>query len=119
MIIPITQLCETNGIFGIDMYLSDIAEDVIYYNKYQDSYAFLIDTNGYAIMHPSYPRPMGIRTNPFTTDIRYLEQSQGFESVRNKMLTLTNGVEVLKTASSEQGVKKTVSISCCFYAISQ
>lgn len=91
MIVSIVQLCSRFGIFGVDMYLSDIAEDVIYYNKYQDSYAFLIDVNGFTIMHPSYPRPIGIHSNPFPTDIKYLEQIEGFSGVRENILNLTNG----------------------------
>lgn len=107
MIVSIVQLINRLGVFGVDMYLSDIAEDVIYYNKYQDSYAFLIDVNGFAIMHPSYPRPMDIHSNPFPTDIKYLEQVEGFTGVREKILNMTSGKYTI--FGNLNGLNKTVS----------
>lgn len=109
MIISISQPCEMHGIIGVDMYLSDIAEDVMYYDKYQDAYAFIIDMAGYAIMHPSYPRPMHMRSNPFSTDIKYLEQVRGFQAVRERLLTEITGVETISSDSNED--HKTITYS--------
>lgn len=109
MIVSISQLINPIGIVGIDMYLSDIAEDVIYY-KYQDSYAFLVDKNGYAIMHPTYPRPRSSSSSSsayrFPTDIKYLEQMTGFSVVRKRMLTETSGSETI--SGERDGIPKSV-----------
>lgn len=86
MIVSITKPFKSYGIFGVDMYLSDITEDIIYYNKQADSYSFLIDLNGNTIMHPSYPRPIAMQQEPFPTDIQYLEIYTDFANVRHRML---------------------------------
>lgn len=106
MVVSIVQPWESYGVVGADMYVSDLAEDVIFYNKYPDSYAFIVDLFGYAIMHPSYPRPTGVRASPFPTDIKYLEQAKGFSSVRSRMLTEISGTVALD--DSHEGVPRTV-----------
>ncbi|XP_050083462.1 VWFA and cache domain-containing protein CG16868 [Anopheles aquasalis] len=67
-----------HGLVGVDLYLSDLAEHVAYFRRRQqprdDSYAFLIDLEGNAIMHPSFPRPVAARSQPFyVTNITRLE----------------------------------------------
>lgn len=106
MVVSFVQPWETYGVVGTDMYVSDLAEDVIFYNKYPDSYAFIVDLSGYAIMHPSYPRPTGVRASPFPTDIKYLEQANGFGSVRSRMLAEISGTEALN--HTRDGVPRTV-----------
>lgn len=106
MVVSFVQPWETYGVVGTDMYVSDLAEDVIFYNKYPDSYAFIVDLSGYAIMHPSYPRPTGVRVSPFPTDIKYLEQVTGFDSVRTRMLTEISGTETLN--DTRDGILRTV-----------
>lgn len=106
MVVSFIQPWETYGVVGTDMYVSDLAEDVIFYNKYPDSYAFIVDLSGYAIMHPSFPRPSGVRVSPFPTDINYLEQANGFVSVRSRMLAEISGTEALNDAID--GVPRTV-----------
>lgn len=77
------------------MYLSDVADDAIFYNKYQDSYSFIVDLHGYTIWHPSFPRPRSVRTTQYPTDIRHFEQIAGFDLVRSRLLTELAGKATL------------------------
>lgn len=95
MIIPNTRACGNVGVFGIDLYLGDLAEDITYYTSYNDSYAFLIDINGKTLAHPSFPRPIMTKEELFPIDILYLENVDGFAGVRKKMLQKATGVETI------------------------
>lgn len=95
MIIPNTRACGNVGVFGIDLYLGDLAEDITYYTSYNDSYAFLIDIYGKTLAHPSFPRPIMTKEEFFPIDILYLENVDGFAGVRKKMLQKVTGVETI------------------------
>lgn len=110
MIVSMTQACGESGIIGIDLYLTDIAEDVIYYEKYKNSYAFIIDMAGIVIWHPSYPRPLAMKSVPYPTNIIYLETIAGFKSVYERMLTEINGTETL--FYDQQQIKMVNKIYC-------
>lgn len=77
-IIPITRNCLDYGVFGVSLFLSDLAEDLIYYiNRYphgEISYAFLMDKNGLTVWHPSFPRTNVAGKTHFPTDIKYFEK---------------------------------------------
>lgn len=107
MVVPLTKTYSDVGIIGIDLYLSDLVEDVVSYNKYQDSYAFLIDLNGFVIMHPSFPRPTTIQSNIYSIDIRHLEQIVDFQLIYEKMLYQRFGSETVSGVVN--GVRKTIS----------
>lgn len=95
MIVPITKACKNVGVFGIDLYLGDLAEDVTYYTSYNDSYAFMIDIHGKTLAHPSFPRPIMTKEEFFPTDIQYLENVEGFETIKKEMLQKESGVETI------------------------
>lgn len=107
MIVPLTKTYSDVGIIGIDLFLSDLVEDIVGYNKYQDSYAFLIDINGFAIMHPSFPRPTTMQSNIYAIDIRHLEQIVDFQLVYDKMLSIRFGSEAI--SGIFDGTRKTIS----------
>lgn len=91
------------GIIGISMYLSDLAEDLIYhFNQYSNgvgTYAFLCDKNGHTIWHPTFPRPNIAHNDPkFVTDIKYFEKTP--ESIRNRWLTEKSGIVQISKANS-------------------
>lgn len=90
-VIAVTQTCADRGVFGVNLFLSDLVEDIIFYqNRYEDSYAFMIDKNGMAIWHPSYPRPQAMQDDSlFPTDIQYLEKVDS--SVRQQWLSEAKG----------------------------
>ncbi|KAF5289595.1 hypothetical protein FQA39_LY15042 [Lamprigera yunnana] len=98
--ISITIPCDLDGelgILGIDLYFSNIAEDITYYSNHQRyTYAFLIDVNGIAIMHPSYPRPVSIKSQPKLVDISHLEKIDNFTEVRQRLLDKKQGNYLLK-----------------------
>ncbi|XP_019539275.2 VWFA and cache domain-containing protein CG16868 [Aedes albopictus] len=73
----------THGLMGIDLYLSDLAEDVSYYKQDDESYAFVIDLQGNTIMHPSFPRPLAARESFFVTNITRLERGLTMSDFRS------------------------------------
>lgn len=89
------------GVVGVDLYLSDLIEDIISYQQQQQqlslnskneySYAFLIEPDGNTLAHPAFPRPSTQNQTPFPVDIQYLENSTEFSSIRQKLLTEENG----------------------------
>ncbi|XP_064604512.1 VWFA and cache domain-containing protein 1-like [Liolophura sinensis] len=84
------------GVVGVDLHMEDIAQDITYYNQGDGSYAFIIDTAGYTIMHPSVTRPLKTSFQPMHTDIRHYEYSPGFERIRTKMIRDPEGEQILK-----------------------
>ena len=50
---------------------------------------------GYAIMHPSFRRPIRTNMQPMHTDIRHFESTPGFVSVRSMILNLEEGEQSL------------------------
>ncbi|XP_061168196.1 VWFA and cache domain-containing protein 1-like [Saccostrea echinata] len=97
----ISQPCfhgkELIGIMGIDLHMEDVVQDVTYYNQDINSYVFLINTDGYTIMHPSFNRPMKTRIQPMHTDIWHFENKDGFARIRSDMLNLPEGERVMQT----------------------
>ncbi|GAB1599475.1 VWFA and cache domain-containing protein 1-like isoform X3 [Argonauta hians] len=92
------------GVVGVDLHMEDIAQDITYFNQEESSYAFIINTDGYTIMHPSFSRPIRTRLQPMHTDIRHFENVPNFAEIREAILRKNRGRKVafLKTNSSEQ-----------------
>lgn len=85
------------------MYLSDLAEDLIYhFNQYSngdETYAFLCDKYGITIWHPSFPRPnIASYDQTYATDIKYFEKSP--ENLRHRWLTEESGIVQISKAST-------------------
>ncbi|KAF5272845.1 hypothetical protein FQR65_LT00441 [Abscondita terminalis] len=98
--VAITVPCDLDGqvsLLGVDLFFSNIAEDITYYSVYpQYTYAFLINMNGTAVMHPSYPRPISIKAQPKLVDISHLEKTGNFSEVRDRLLNEEYGIHTLK-----------------------
>lgn len=94
VIVSMTQTIENFGIFGIDLYLSDLVEDITYYNRYNSSYAFIIDLNGLTIMHPSFSRPTTPLNNFYGIHIKFLENFQ-FQEIFEKLIEFKEGNETI------------------------
>ncbi|XP_074642229.1 VWFA and cache domain-containing protein 1-like [Tubulanus polymorphus] len=111
LIMSITQPCfynsyyknEVIGIVGIDLHVGDAVEDVTYYENDKMAYSFLINTDGYTIMHPSLARPVKSQRQPMHTDILQFENYPGFESIRNNMLRDDMGTALLYIPKNETG----------------
>ncbi|XP_078657688.1 VWFA and cache domain-containing protein 1-like isoform X1 [Branchiostoma floridae x Branchiostoma belcheri] len=83
------------GIVGIDLSMADLMEDMTYYEEGQSTYAFVIDKNGYTLMHPTLQRPSLVKEQPLHTDISHFEQVPGFQSVQQGMLSGSAGSKSL------------------------
>ncbi|XP_048845318.1 VWFA and cache domain-containing protein 1-like isoform X2 [Brienomyrus brachyistius] len=83
------------GVVGVDVNLAYILEDVTYYQDSLASYTFLIDNKGYTLMHPSLTRPYLMTEPPLHTDIIHYENIPGFQTVRQNILSLPLGSQVI------------------------
>ncbi|XP_042273263.1 VWFA and cache domain-containing protein 1 [Thunnus thynnus] len=83
------------GVVGVDVNLAYILEDVTYYQDSLASYTFLIDNKGYTLMHPSLTRPYLMTEPPLHTDIIHYENIPGFPAVRQNILSLPLGSQII------------------------
>lgn len=121
-LIYITKSCQDYGIVGVSMYLSDVAEDLIYhFNQYSNdeaqSYGFLCDKNGLTIWHPTFPRPNIIAYDiTYATDIKYFEKAP--QTIRQRWLNDETGiVQISKANSSNRKRSVNMILICCFFFI--
>uniref|UniRef100_A0A669D1T1 VWFA and cache domain-containing protein 1 n=1 Tax=Oreochromis niloticus TaxID=8128 RepID=A0A669D1T1_ORENI len=84
------------GVVGVDVNLAYILEDVTYYQDSLASYTFLIDNKGYTLMHPSLTRPYLMTEPPLHTDIIHYENIPGFPAVRQNILSLPLGSQIIE-----------------------
>ncbi|XP_028147697.1 VWFA and cache domain-containing protein 1 [Diabrotica virgifera virgifera] len=77
---------------GIDVYFSNLAEDIVYYSGGQGySYFFLMDLNGNVIYHPYYMRVSG-NTYSIFIDLEHIEKVINVETLKNRLLTEKKGI---------------------------
>ncbi|KAL1022783.1 hypothetical protein UPYG_G00032240 [Umbra pygmaea] len=88
------------GVVGVDVNLAYILEDVTYYQDSLASYTFLIDNKGYTLMHPSLTRPYLMKEPPLHTDIIHYENIPGFPAVRDNILRLPLGSQVISVPTN-------------------
>ncbi|XP_052058181.1 VWFA and cache domain-containing protein 1-like [Mytilus californianus] len=97
--ITISQTCFHNnkviGIMGVDLHMEDIVQDITYYDEMDGSYAFVITSEGYTIMHPSFTRPVKTDVQPMHTDIWHFENNEGFARIRSDMINMESGERTL------------------------
>ncbi|XP_039298138.1 VWFA and cache domain-containing protein 1 [Nilaparvata lugens] len=98
------------GVVGLDVYLEDITEDIVYYHQNSRSYVFLIDTNGYVMMHPylKQSRYLSLMTPEKSTvviDINSFEMEEGFELLKNVILKIPKGVRQLNFSKSRKRIQ--------------
>lgn len=86
---------EPIGISGVDLHMEDLVQDITYFNQADNSYAFMINEDGYTIMHPSFTRPIKTNLQPMHTDIWHFENIPGFEDVRSNILRHTEGEQTM------------------------
>lgn len=110
-IISITRSCDTYGIVGVSVHLSDIAEDLTYfYRKYpngEQMNAFLCDRIGSTIWHSTFPRNPRTNTHDqhHTINIKYFEQMS--DDMIRKILLDKDGskrISRLTTGNTKQTV---------------
>lgn len=101
VIVSITKPIPSYGVAGINMYLNDLAEDIIYYRKTDTSYAFITDKDGMVIYHPAFSRPVATTKTPYPVEIGFLEKAlkrneSSNESFWTQFVTLPKGNETIK-----------------------
>ena len=110
--ISITWPCmyegRTIGVVGLDLHAAEVMEDVTYYNQSHNSYSFVINTEGFTIMHPSLKRPSHTDMQPVHTDIWHFENYKEFHSIRSDMLNSTEGRETMTVLRNVTGYKNRV-----------
>ncbi|XP_055956054.1 VWFA and cache domain-containing protein 1 [Patella vulgata] len=104
------------GMVGIDLHVEDIVQDITYYNQDGQSYTFIVTTDGYTIMHPSFRRPMRTNIQPMHTDIRHFESVDGFELIRRNILSQEEGESTLLLDSNNSSVTDEHPTQPKFYA---
>ncbi|XP_071548411.1 VWFA and cache domain-containing protein 1 [Panulirus ornatus] len=92
---------KTIGVIGIDLPLANLLEDITHFNSPARSYAFAIDTKGNVLGHPKLGRPETWTLPLIPTDITLLEQTPGFSSVRNDLISLPTGHRYLDKSSRD------------------
>uniref|UniRef100_A0A1B0DMH7 Uncharacterized protein n=1 Tax=Phlebotomus papatasi TaxID=29031 RepID=A0A1B0DMH7_PHLPP len=103
----VTQTCERFGVFGVDLYLNDLAEDVLYYSKYPDSYAFIVDTSGNVVSHPSFADRASAVEMIFPTDISLIEPPPFTPALRDELLKEIFGTHSHRDATTNDTVTYT------------
>lgn len=111
--ISITQVVVPYGLIGVDLYLTDLIEDIVSYcqqnqqfsynMKKHTSYGFLIDMNGRTLVHPAFPQYFNHQqqsqtqqqsstfSSSYLIDISYLENVTEFAQIRKRMLQEDRG----------------------------
>ncbi|GAB0089868.1 VWFA and cache domain-containing protein CG16868 [Sergentomyia squamirostris] len=96
IMVSLTQTCERFGIFGVDLYLNDLAEDVLFYNKFPDSYVFIVDKSGGVVSHPHFSDRTATIDTIYPTDIIHIEPPPFTDSLREEILKEIFGSHITK-----------------------
>jgi hypothetical protein len=110
LVVSITQPClhlnEVVGVVGLDLQLSDLVEDVTYFNGYGASHAFLLTKNGLTLMHPALPRPSFAFDQPLVVDVDNFERVPDFQQVRARILGADNGSHTVVVRKNGRNFEK-------------
>lgn len=91
-VVSLTKTCDQRGIFGIDTSYSYLVEDILYSDRVNTSYRFMVDMQGNAFAHSRlYPRPITLKENFQPVHIRLLETRKGFDGLWETMQRQPNG----------------------------
>ncbi|KAI8422518.1 hypothetical protein MSG28_006329 [Choristoneura fumiferana] len=87
LVLPISS-----GILGLDLYWSDLAEDIIYFKVPNlKKRAFVMDFTGKVLMHTYFPRPETASEKIKFTDLESIENYDFINSIRQEMLLKSSG----------------------------
>ncbi|XP_072938876.1 VWFA and cache domain-containing protein CG16868-like [Epargyreus clarus] len=82
----------TKGILGLDLYWSDLAEDIIYFKSTsQQKRAFVMDSSGKVLMHSYFPRPELATEKIKFTNIEMIETYSFINTVKKEILSNDSG----------------------------
>ncbi|XP_037975025.2 VWFA and cache domain-containing protein CG16868 [Plutella xylostella] len=98
----------SGGVLGVDMYWSDLAEDIIYFRQTTiERRAFVIDFAGTVIMHTHFPRPELTTEKIKFSKLKNIENFEFIDNVIGQMLTDSQG----KLTKFDSLSNKTISYS--------
>ncbi|XP_041988223.1 VWFA and cache domain-containing protein CG16868 [Aricia agestis] len=82
----------SSGIFGLDLYWSDLAEDIIYFKgRDGDKRTFVMDFSGKILMHSHFPRPESTSEKIKFTHLESIEPHKFVGKLKQKMLQKSSG----------------------------
>lgn len=126
-IVPITLSLPNFGAIGVNLYLTDLAEDVMSFKNTDNCYIFMIDVKGITIIHPALQQVPYLTKTPLPVDIALLENSMNFRKLRHfrkQLLTLNEGnvtvairESIAAAAATKQNTKETVSKTYSWYRV--
>lgn len=96
-----------NGVLGLDLYWSDLAEDIIYFKGNQKKRAFVMDFSGKVLMHTFFPRPETATEKIKFTTLDNIESYKFTNNVKEEMLSNSPG----KLALFDENSNNTVTYS--------
>eukprot|EP00117_Sycon_ciliatum_P009972 scpid19042/ scgid12050/ VWFA and cache domain-containing protein 1 len=84
------------GVVGVDITITDLFADISYFSDDEHQYAFMINTEGHAILHPLLNQPADLSSDPTFQDITLLEVDAAFrDQIYYKMRAKTPGHAVI------------------------
>eukprot|EP00117_Sycon_ciliatum_P028252 scpid21441/ scgid4711/ VWFA and cache domain-containing protein 1 len=84
------------GVVGVDITITDLFGDISYFSDDEHQYAFMINTEGHAILHPLLNQPADLSSDPTFQDITLLEVDAAFrDQIYYKMRAKTPGHAVI------------------------
>ncbi|XP_061730052.1 VWFA and cache domain-containing protein CG16868 [Cydia pomonella] len=93
------------GILGLDLYWSDLAEDIIYFRDLNlKKRAFVMDFSGKVIMHSYFPRPETASEKIKFTHLESVEAYGFILSVKQEMVSKSSGNFTVTDQSSSKSI---------------
>ncbi|XP_063822388.1 VWFA and cache domain-containing protein CG16868 [Ostrinia nubilalis] len=95
----------TSGVLGLDLYWSDLAEDIVYFKGINHrKRAFVMDFAGKVLMHTFYPRPESSSEKIKFTYLESIETYDFISSLKEAMLTNSSGKLTMKEQNASTSI---------------
>ncbi|KAG6445680.1 VWFA and cache domain-containing protein CG16868 [Manduca sexta] len=86
LVLPIST-----GVLGLDLYWSDLAEDIIYFKGSQKKRAFVMDFSGKVLMHTFFPRPESATEKIKFTNLESVENFKFIHDLKKEIFSKSSG----------------------------
>lgn len=94
-----------NGVLGLDLYWSDLAEDIVYFKRSNEKKrAFVMDFSGTVLMHSFFPRPESASEKIKFTKLENVETYSFISTVKSEMLANSFGNLTISEQNSTQSI---------------
>lgn len=92
-----------NGVIGLDLYWSDLAEDIVYFKETNKKRrAFVMDFTGRILMHTFFPRPETTSEKIKFSNLENIETHKFIEEVKQEMFSKSFGNITIKKDNSTE-----------------